>query len=367
MKKIVFALLIIPSLIFAQQKTATPGFVINGTITGAEEGSEVKIMNANDNSKVAASKLTKGKFILRGAVAEPILCYLVIGKEPPQYIFIENKKITVTGSKANLKNLKITGSSSQQDFAQFQKIFNPLIGSLNVTVGTLNKTPQGFPGFDALMKRYDSLKSIVQLEIDKFIKKRPKSFVSPFLLFVTAEMYDDPLLMEKRYNSLDTSIKNSMVGKNLFSYIQFNKVGAIGSTAQDFTQPDTTGVPVKLSSFRGKYVLVDFWASWCGPCRAENPNVVDNFKKFKEKNFTVLGVSLDKQEGRNNWIAAIQRDSLTWTHVSDLQFWNNAAAQLYHVQSIPFNILVDPSGTIVGKNLRGEALHNKLCELLGCN
>ena len=137
--------------------------------------------------------------------------------------------------------------------------------------------------------------------------------------------------------------------------------------AMEFTQPDTTGTPVALSSFRGKYVLVDFWASWCGPCRQENPNVVETFNKFNTKNFTVLGVSLDRPGQKSKWIDAIHEDKLTWTHVSDLKFWDNEAAKLYKVQSIPQNILLDPDGKIIAKNLRGPALEAKLCEILGCN
>jgi peroxiredoxin len=135
----------------------------------------------------------------------------------------------------------------------------------------------------------------------------------------------------------------------------------------DFIQPDTSGNPVALSSFRGKYVLVDFWASWCAPCRQENPNVVSNYNKFREKNFTVLGVSLDRPGQKDKWLQAIHLDGLAWTHVSDLQFWNNAVARQYKIESIPQNFLIGPDGRIVAKNLRGQALEAKLCEVLGCN
>jgi peroxiredoxin len=130
--------------------------------------------------------------------------------------------------------------------------------------------------------------------------------------------------------------------------------------AMDFTQNDTLGNPVSLSSFKGKYVLIDFWASWCGPCRQENPNVVKAFNNYKDKGFTVLGVSLDQPNAKDKWMKAIHDDNLTWTQVSDLKFWGNAVAVQYGIQAIPQNFLIDPQGKIIGKNLRGEALNKKL-------
>ena len=136
----------------------------------------------------------------------------------------------------------------------------------------------------------------------------------------------------------------------------------IGAIAPDFTQNNIDGKPVKLSDFRGKYVLLDFWASWCGPCRMENPNVVEAYKKFKNKNFTVLSVSLDK--AKDAWVEAVKEDSLIWTQVSDLKFWYNEVAQKYSIQSIPQNFLIDPKGKIIAQTLRGEDLEAKLKEVL---
>jgi peroxiredoxin len=150
--------------------------------------------------------------------------------------------------------------------------------------------------------------------------------------------------------------------KAFIEMVEGMKPVAIGQQAPEIALPDTTGQVVKLSSLKGKYVLVDFWAKWCGPCRMENPNVVRAYNKYKDKGFTVFGVSLDRSRG--DWIQAIKQDGLTWTHVSDLKYWQSEAAKAYNITGIPFSVLLDPNGTIIDKNLRGAALDRKLEEVL---
>ena len=339
-------------------------FTINGSMVGFKDSSEVKLEDQNTGVQLATARIIKGKFTLKGKLAEPTLCWLKITNEEDQYIYVENKTISVSGIKPIRTNFKVAGSKSHNDFMDFQKRFTPFMVHLQKIVPAINSTPYG-PQRDSMMLIYDNIRDSIQKNIDVYIDQHLSSFVSPFVLFVTTQFYEDPVLLEQRFLRLDSNVRSIPTSISLKNYIEYNKVGAVGTNALDFTQPDTLGTQVSLSSFKGKYVLVDFWASWCGPCRKENPNVVASFNKFKEKNFTVLGVSLDRPGQKDNWISAIHKDNLTWTHVSDLLFWNNAAAKLYRVQGIPFNILVDPQGKIIGRNLRGSDLDSKLCEILG--
>jgi peroxiredoxin len=361
MKKLIAALFLVPVVATAQQK----GFVITGTVTGLAEKSKVSLVDMNKPTDTLAKALVnKGTFVLKGTIAEPNLHQLtfdVAGKK--SVMFIGNENITVKGNIENVQLFEVKGSAVNNDFTDFQKTFNPLFQTLTALNQKMYANQNQQPS-DSLMGVYKQAYDATVAAIEKFVTDKKTSPVTPFMLVVTRELEQDPITLEKRYSQLTPASQKGFYGKILQEGIAGSKIGAVGSEAIEFTQNDTTGKPVSLNSFRGKYVLIDFWASWCKPCRMENPNVVTAFNKFKDKNFTVLGVSLDKS--RDNWIQAIKDDGLAWTQVSDLQYWNNAAARKYKIESIPQNFLIDPNGKIVGKNLRGQDLETKLCELLGC-
>ena len=373
MKKTILAALLLPFAVNAQKST---GFSITGNITGLKDSTLVFLMDGVTGNTIAQDYAMKGKFNISGSIDEPNIHKLgFTGLKDEVELFMYNEKVTINGTNAKIANPVITGSALHNDYSSYLKSFNPLKDKLNGLVSKINQTGEGKLR-DSLINQFNSTKTKVIAEVTNFTRLHAASPVSCYVLYIVNPVFTGGVEeLESRYNQLKPAAKVGAFAKMIEATVadyknkkQAEEEGEantkIGSMAKDFTQNDADGRPVSLSSFRGKYVLVDFWASWCGPCRRENPNVVAAYNAFKNKNFTILGVSLDRPDGKDAWLNAIKQDNLTWTHVSDLQFWNNAAARLYGVQGIPFNLLIDPTGKIVAKNLRGEELHTMLQKLL---
>lgn len=347
MKQFFLFLVLIPFFATAQtSKTDKNSFEISGTVTGYEDGTSVSFLNDQTGQPEKQTTIEKGSFSIKGQLTVPTFKVLVFGDQPPVVpIFLENKLITVKGDKATVDQMVISGSKSHTEYVDYISQIKPYV--------------QIFQNPEA--RNAESLEAVAKIA-DNFVRKNPSSYVSPIVLIQLMQLENLPKAQEL-YPLLSKDVRNTDMAKYVQTQIEEAKLNAIGTIMHDFSQADTSGKMITLKSFRGQYVLVDFWASWCRPCRDENPNVVSNFNKFKSKNFTVLGVSLD--QAKPAWLNAIQMDALAWTQLSDLKGWKNDVAAQFRISSIPQNFLLDPEGKIIGKNLRGEELGKKLEELLG--
>lgn len=355
---IIFTLSLYSNVTWAQ--TGSGQYSILGNIEGLKDGWVFKVMQ--DQSSPDSVQAVAGKFTFKGVVNEPSKATIFLsGLNKGIEVFLEkNTELKIQGDAGKNGRLSVTGGKCQAEYNKYRKSIEPIETQLEMLNNKQEHQDIGLKERELIEKQYDSLYMNMQNLAKLFIRHNPTSFVSLSLL--NGMLYHmQPKLMQEMFNNLDDRIKQSKGGKKIEETIAIKLRTDIGQVALDFVQPDTLGKAISLSSFKGKYVLLDFWASWCGPCRAENPYVLKAYQKFKDQNFTVISVSIDTD--RKAWLKAVQQDGLPWTQVSDLKP-QNSAATIYAIKGIPSNFLIDPSGKIIERNLRGEYLINKLGDMM---
>ncbi len=372
------------TLCFAELATAQSGsaFTLTGDLSNLKAPIEwVYLSYTVNNQQITDSVYVRqDSYQFKGNLAEAVQAGLRIkykqnrvsnssipfnSKRDYAIVFLEPGSITVA-SLDSFSNVAVTGSKADAEYRKLHELARPFDMQLDGLYKqyAAAKKEKNTDMLLQLEKQIDSTDAVANEKIyGAYVKQNPLSPLALYAFKNWAGYEIDATKVEPVFKTLPPATRNTASGKEMQEKINIAKKTGIGQLAMDFAQNDTLGNPVKLSSFRGKYLLLDFWASWCGPCRAENPNLVASFNKYKDKGFQVLGVSLDRPGAKDRWLKAIHDDGLTWTQVSDLQFWNNAVARLYGIEAIPQNLLLDPSGKIVGKNLRGEALEKKLASI----
>jgi peroxiredoxin/glutaredoxin len=336
-------------------------FEISGDIQQVS-GDWVILAKASDNEllPIDSMQVKDGRFNFKGTIDIPEMYYLHF-KADEQYLgfFVEPGKLQISGTPEEPEYSGMPTQEKYDKLMEQMRVYELKFEELT------REYREAMAGNDEAAKKEieKRAETIEKEQIDMlmdYARANSSSVVAPYVLVNNISRIELDRI-EAAMETIDPQIHESVYYEMLNEEVEKMQLTAIGRKAPLFEQNDPDGNPVALESFRGNYVLIDFWAAWCSPCRVENPNIVAAYEKYNDKGFEILGVSLDRD--RNAWLKAIKDDNLTWTNVSDLNYWNNAASRLYNVSSIPASFLLDPDGIIIAKNLRGDALHDKLAEI----
>ncbi|MDT3403164.1 TlpA disulfide reductase family protein [Mucilaginibacter terrae] len=362
--------LLLPLLTYAQKP-----FTVTGTGGGFKKGDKLYLSYIVDGKHILDSVIVSGSTFKFKGITTGIWRTNIYKNEDPRVIDISHDAVTfyiepgdiLITSRDSMERAKISGTANNVDHTELRDALWPIRKKYAKAVSAYDnlseeqqKDLENVAAIRQVYKQRDQELLPVQLA---FINKKPNSYIS--LIALQEISYNKDFVKETTiaYNSINSELKESTIGKKVQQNINASLKAISGIMAPDFNLPDVAGKSVSLADYKGKYTLIDFWASWCLPCRAENPFVKSAYEKYKDKGFTVLGVSLDKPETQAAWLKAIKDDGLPWTHVSDMKGFNSKVAHLYGITSIPANVLVNPEGKIIATNLKDQTLHNKLAEI----
>jgi peroxiredoxin len=372
MKRLIYCLLSVGLMMnlaasWAQNAPLTGQVIIKGKIAGLDAGTATLTTEVFGQKQNFNATISQGKFEFTVNQPSPTLYSMVVNEDQSGRLifFADNGILQIDIQKGNVGGGKVSGSISNRELNQY----NAMVALQDQKLEDIKEIYANLEPNDKMESRQDSLEQVFQQAINtreaaiqNWVLQHPKSFVSPLMVVINYGKDGDAIMLRKLFDAMAPEVKASYYGNYLETVIVRAEGLNIGKLAPAFSQADANGKPIALESYKGKYVLVDFWASWCGPCRQENPNLVRTYHKFKHKNFDILGVSLDNN--KTKWLQAIEEDQLTWKHVSDLRYWQNEVALQYGVKSIPANFLLDKEGKIIAKGLRGIELERALEKLL---